>query len=116
MLTYGALMMTGCSDSKNNVNSLDLQNLQTRLIKTTEPLTISYNVTGSKIKKLNLVISNPGDYATLNIYANDTLLFENLNIARTGKHTFNALLEFPQQVDTALTFKVNNTDIPLHSA
>ncbi len=116
MLTFGALMMTGCSDSKNNVNSVHLQNLPTHLIKTTEPLTISYHVTGSKIKKLNLVISNPGDYATLNIYANDTLLFENLNIARTGKHTFNALVEFPQQGDTALTFKVNNTDITLHSA
>lgn len=116
MLTFGVLMVTGCSDTKNNVNSVHLQNLQTELIKTTDPLTINYHVTGSLIKKINLVISNPGDYATLNIYANNTLLFENLNIARTGKHTFNALVEFPQLGDTTLTFKVNNSDITLHSA
>lgn len=116
ILTFGALLLVSCSKPINNINSVSLQNLPSGLIRTTEPMTTRYHVTGSLIKKLNLEISNSGDYATLNIYANDSLLFENLNIARTGKQTLNALVEFPQQGDTTLTFKVNNTDVILHSA
>ncbi|MEI8652856.1 FG-GAP-like repeat-containing protein [Pseudoalteromonas sp. Hal273] len=115
MLILSALLITGCNGTKNTVNITSPQTLKTSLIKTTKPLHIDYLVTGSLLKQLNLTITNPSNYATLDLYANDVLLFENLNIAGTGKHTFNALVEFPQHGDTILTLKVNNTDITVHS-
>lgn len=115
MLILSALLITGCNGTKNTVKITSPQALTTSLIKTTKPLHIDYLVTGSLLKQLNLTITNPSNYATLDLYANDVLLFENLNIARTGKHTFNALVEFPQHGDTILTLKVNNTDITVHS-
>ncbi|MBR9912580.1 MAG: CRTAC1 family protein [Gammaproteobacteria bacterium] len=85
------------------------------VIAAAQPVTMHYTVTGSPIKKATFTVSNPQSYASLSLYANDTLLVDNLNVPKAGEQVLNALVRFDASGDTRLTIKSNDADITLNS-
>ena len=60
------------------------------VVEPASPRVFDYEVTGSLTKRLVLTVDIPENYATLSVYAGDTLLVDNLNVPRAG--SFQSLL------------------------
>ena len=78
-----------------------------------DPVSISYEVIGSKIKKMKISLHNSGHYASLSVYANSELLADNLNIGRHGLIDLNSLVKFNQLGKVNLTLKVRDAKITI---
>lgn len=84
-------------------------------VTTANPLNIDYVVTGDPIKKLIIDIDNPESYASFNVYTNDQLLVDNLNVPKAGSQILTTLVRFNVLGNIKLSIKANNANLTINS-
>lgn len=78
------------------------------------PITFDYVVKGSLTQRLVVTVNNPANYASLSVYAGDTLLADALNVADTGDQTLHALVRFDDFGEVALRLRANNARLTVN--
>ena len=84
-------------------------------IEPASPRVFTYEVRGSLTKRLVLTVDIPENYATLSVYAGESLLVDNLNVPSHGRQTLNCLVRFDAVGETRLEIRANNSAVSLIS-
>lgn len=84
------------------------------LVEAAQPKVISYLVIGSRTQRLTIDLDNPSSYANISVYADDSLLVDNLNVPTTGKQTLNTLVRFDVLGKVKLTLQSNGADVTIN--
>ncbi len=88
---------------------------QIHLVTPNQPLNIKYDVKGSLIKQFNVDIDNLSHYALIDVYANNELIAESIDIPKSGSQTINTLVRFKALGNVTLSIKVNGGDLHFNS-
>lgn len=96
-------------DTNNVINKAAIVNSQTNF-------ELSYNVTGSLLKRLTLEVSVDKHYASLSLFSNEQLLVDNIDIPSAGEHTLNVLVQFDISGQQNLKFTGRSNNITISRA
>ena len=88
---------------------------QIHLVTPNQPLNFKYDVKGSLIKQFNVEIDNLSHYALIDVYANNELIAESVDVPKSGSQTINTLVRFKALGNVALSIKVNGGDLRFNS-
>ena len=103
VLLMTGCVVAGCTDSRPVDRGF--------VVDPASPVTLNYDVAGTRVKRMVVEINNPENYANLSLYAGDTLLVDKLNVPIAGKQTLHALVRFEDFGDVPLTLKANNARV-----
>lgn len=81
------------------------------LIKPSEPLILDHIVSGNRLKKMVINLTNKGNYANLSVYANNILLVDNINVPTTGQQVLNTLVNFPTDGNVKLKIVTKGAEL-----
>jgi len=98
------------------VNTTSAQGIaKSVLVKVDQPVKVNYTASAGDLKKLSLDVSIVEDYATLSIYADDTVLVDNIDIEKSGNHTLNTIGVFDSIGNVTLQFVALGSDVTINS-
>ncbi|MGD8174417.1 FG-GAP-like repeat-containing protein [Marinimicrobium sp. ARAG 43.8] len=98
----------GCGNMEERPNTFE--------VAPSEPLRIEREVNDSVTQRLTLELDNPGQYASISIYADDHVIVESLDIPKSGPQTLSALVQFPALGVADITLVANNAVLTINRA
>jgi len=84
------------------------------IVRNLQPLEISYDLKGSKVKKISIDLDNLGNYGSLSLYVDDKLVVNNLNIPKPGNQVLNTLVPFDHLGKLQFRLTVRDADITIN--
>lgn len=84
------------------------------IVKPVSPVVFNETI-DSSVKRLVLELDNQGEYATLNVYAGEQLIVDNMNVPSKGKQTLSVLVKFSDLGQVALKVKSLTSSLVIHS-
>ena len=83
------------------------------IVKPVSPVVFNETI-DSSVKRLVLELDNQGEYATLNVYAGEQLIVDNMNVPSKGKQTLSVLVKFSDLGQVALKVKSLTSSLVIH--
>jgi len=78
------------------------------------PKILNHSITGSRNQRLTIDLTIPNLYANISIYADDYLLVDNLNVAKSGNQILDTLVRFKNLGKVKLAIHANGGDITVN--
>jgi len=79
------------------------------------PFITNYNISGSSLQKMNVVLTTTGNYANFTLYADNQIVADNLNVPAAGTYNLDILVKFPSTGNTELKLVATGSDITVES-
>ncbi|WP_111980006.1 CRTAC1 family protein [Algibacillus agarilyticus] len=102
------LLVCACSSSYKPI----AQNL---VVAPTQSTEIEYHVEGNLNKLITFELTNPQDYASISLSADNDIILDNLDIQSSGDHTLTALVKFTKLGKTQLALSSLNAELSIDS-